>query len=591
MKNYPILIALVLILNISQSCTTKNIQPEITQDELHDHIDFLASDSLKGRYPGTAEDKVAAHYIAKELSESGLQLLYDNGLQDFKITTKLKAGDNNQLSVEGKDLSLIQDYIPVMFSSNDSLEAKVVFVGYGFKIEQGNNSWNDYATVDVKGKWVMILRGEPENAVQPLPFSMFSGLRSKAITAKDQGAAGVLFVSGEQFDQEDELLELSKPEGELDIPVIHLKREVANTILSNCSSRSISEIEKNIQNDQNSFACKSTVKAQTDLVLDYAETYNVAAQLIINPEYEYIVIGGHYDHLGFGGQGTGTRAPGKHEIHHGADDNASGVSAMLEIAEKLKAHKDTLETNFIFVAFGAEEMGLLGSKYFVNNLPVDDSLIKAMINIDMVGRMKNDKSLQIGGVGTSVEGESLLTALNDDYNFKLGFSQEGYGPSDHSSFYSNDIPVFFFSTGAHIDYHTPADSTGNINFDGLFEVSNFIYDFAVHISTSDQEITYQESGPKAPSRNTRNKRLKVTLGIMPDFSGVEKKGLRADIVVKGKPAYKAGMQDGDIITAIDGNPVGDVYEYMERLAKLKPGQIITVEVIRKNETKVLIVQL
>lgn len=590
MKKYSILIILALVLNIAQSCTTKKVQPEITQDELHNHIEFLASDSLKGRYPGTPEDKAAAKYIANEFSKSGLQVLFDNGLQDFKITANLKTGDYNYLSVEGKEFSINQDYIPVMFSANDSVEASVVFVGYGFKIKQGENNWNDYANVDVKNKWVMILRGEPENVNQPIPFSMFSGLRSKAITAKDQGAAGVLFVSGEQFDKEDELLELSKPEGELDIPVIHLKRQVANEILSECSN-SITEIEKTIQSDQNSFACNSIVKAQTDLVVDYAETYNVAAQLIVNPNYEYIVIGGHYDHLGYGGQGTGTRAPGKHEIHHGADDNASGVSAMLEIAEKLNVSKDSLHTNFIFVAFGAEEMGLLGSKHFVKNLPVEDSLIKAMVNIDMVGRMKEDKSVQIGGVGTSVEGESLLTTLNNNYGFKLGFSQEGYGPSDHSSFYSKDIPVFFFSTGAHIDYHTPADSTGNINFEGLFEVSNFIYNFIVNISSTDQKITYQEAGPKAPNGNARNERLKVTLGIMPDFSGVEKKGLRADIVMKGKPAHKAGMQDGDIITAIDGNPVGDVYEYMERLAKLKPGQIITVEVIREKETKVLIVQL
>lgn len=590
MKKYSILIVLALVLNIGQSCTTKKIQPEITKEELYNHIDFLASDSLKGRYPGTPEDKVAAQYIANELLQSGLQLMFEDGLQDFKITSELKTGDHNRLVINNKEYKVNNDYIPVMFTTNDSIEANVIFAGYGFKIERGENSWNDYATVDVKGKWVMILRGEPENADQRIPFSMFSGLRSKAITAKDHGAAGVLFVSGEQFDKEDKLIELSKAEGEVGIPVIHIKRKVANTII-NESGKSISAIEKSIQSDQNSFVCNTIVQAQTNVVVNYADTYNVAAQLIVNPEYEYIVIGGHYDHLGFGGQGTGTRAPGMHKIHYGADDNASGIAAMLEIAEKLTEHKDSLETNFIFAAFGAEEMGLLGSKHFVHNLPIEDSLIKAMINIDMIGRMKEDKSLQIGGVGSSAEGESLVTALNNDYNFKLGISQEGYGPSDHSSFYSKDIPVFFFSTGAHIDYHTPADSIGNINFEGLYEATNFIFDFAMNVSMDNQEITYQEAGPKAPSGNVRNERLKVTLGIMPDFSGVEKTGLRADIVIKGKPAQKAGMHDGDIITAIDGNPVGDVYEYMERLAKLKPGQIITVEVIRENETKVLIVQL
>ena len=581
---------LALIINIAQSCNTNKVQPEITKDELYNHIKFLASDSLKGRYPGTPEDKVAAEYIATNLKNSGLELMFNDGLQPFEITTELKTGDNNLLAIDGKEFEVNKDFIPVMFTANDTVEANVVFVGYGFLIEQGNNKWNDYENVDVKDKWVLILRGEPEETEEPFPFSMYSGLRSKAITAKDQGAVGVIFVSGKKFDEEDELIELSKPEGELDIPVIQVKRKVANLIIKD-NGKTITEIESELNIGNHSFLSNTNVKCQTDVITQHKETYNVAAKLIVNPDFKYIVIGGHYDHLGFGGQGTGTRAPGVHEIHYGADDNASGVTSMLEIAEKLASKKDSLKTNFLFAAFGAEEMGLLGSKYFVNNLPFPDSLIKAMINIDMVGRMKEDKSLQVGGVGTSVEGDSLLTALNKNYNFKLGFSQEGYGPSDHSSFYTKDIPVFFFSTGAHVDYHTPGDSLRNINFEGLLEATDYIYDFAFDLSSNNQNLTYQEAGPKAPEGNVRNKNLKVTLGIMPDFSGVEKRGLRADIVMKDKPAYKAGMKDGDVITAIDGHPVGDVYEYMERLTKLKSGQIITVEVIRGENKEVLIVQL
>jgi len=588
MKNY-ILIVSALILTISQSCSSQN-QPEITKDELYGHIEFLASDSLKGRYPGTLEDKIAAQYIANKFETSGLELIFNKGLQSFEITTNLKTGDNNSLSIENKELKLNKDFTPVVFSVNNTLEAEVVFVGYGFNISQGNSSWNDYESVNVKDKWVLILRGEPDNAEETFPFSMFSGLRSKAITAKDQGAAGVIFVSGESFDEKDELMKLSKPEGEIEIPVIQIKRNIANILLSNLGY-TIEKIEKEINNDKHSLQTKSTLKCQTDILTGYAETYNVASQLIIDPSYEYIVVGGHYDHLGFGGQGTGTRAPGEHEIHYGADDNASGVASVIEIAEKLINKKDSLKNNFIFVAFGAEEMGLIGSKYFVNNPPIPDSLIRAMINIDMVGRMKSDRSLQISGVGSSLEGESIIENLNSSYNFKLGFSHEGYGPSDHSSFYSKDIPVFFFSTGAHIDYHTPGDSLGSINFEGLTEACNFIYDFAYELSSENLLLTYTEAGPKMPNGNIRSKRLKVSLGIMPDFSGVEKRGLRADLVIKDKPAEKAGMLTGDIITMIDGYPVGDVYEYMERLSKLKAGQIITVEVIRNEEKEVLIVQL
>ncbi len=590
MKKRTLFTLIAIILGIWYSCTSSNGNPEITKEELYNHIKFLASDSLKGRYPGTPEDKVAALYIANELKKDGLELMFNEGLQTFEISGGIKAGPNNHLSINTVEFKLGEDFIPVVFSKNKFLKAEVVFAGYGFFIKQGDSKWNDYKNIDVKDKWVLILRGEPKNPETEFSFSMYSGLRSKAITAKDQGAAGVIFVSGERFDEGDELLTLSKPEGEIDIPVIQVKRDIANHILKK-HGKTINEIASNIKNDHNSFSTEVTLNGQTELMVEEKETFNVVAKLINDPKREYIIIGGHYDHLGFGGQGTGTRAPGVNEPHYGADDNASGVASMLEIAEKLSNKKDSLYYNYLFIAFGAEEMGLIGSKFFVNNLPFPDSLIKAMINLDMLGRMKVDRSLQISGVGTSVEGESILNDLNSGYNFKLGFSQEGYGPSDHSSFYSKDIPVFFFSTGAHIDYHTPGDSLGKINFPGLLEASNYIYDFTLEISNPDQMITFQEAGPKMPSGNTRNQKLKVTLGIMPDFSGVEKRGLRADLVIKDKPADKAGMLSGDVIIAIDGYSVSDVYEYMERLSKLKTGQIITLEVIRDDQKEVLIVQL
>lgn len=590
MKKLTIFTLIFLLASIWQSCNSSDSNPEITKKELYNHIEFLASDSLKGRYPGTPEDKIAALYIAQELKKSGLELMFDEGLQTFEIAGNIKTGDHNSLMINNSEFKLDKDFAPVVFSASASVKAEVVFVGYGFKIEQGEIIWNDYKDVDVKGKWVLILRGEPENIDSELPLSMYSGLRSKAIAAKDQGAAGVIFVSGKKLDPADELIKRSKPEGELDIPVIQIKREIADIILKN-NDNSIEQLEESIQHDGFSQSTGTTVNCQIELITTQQKTFNVAAKLITNPSKKYLIIGGHYDHLGMGGPGTGTRAPGVNKPHYGADDNASGVAAMLEIAEKMAGKKDSLNFNYIFLAFGAEEMGLVGSKHFVNNMPLEDSLIKAMINLDMLGRMKKDSSLQIGGVGTSLEGEKILTDLNLNYHFKLGFSQEGYGPSDHSSFYSKDIPVFFFSTGAHIDYHTPGDSLDNINFLGLVHATKYIYEFANEISSDEKFLTFQEAGPKRKEGFKRNEKLKVTLGIMPDFSGVEKRGLRADLVIKSKPADKAGMKSGDVIVAMDGYPVGDVYEYMERLSKFKVGQIITVEVIRDEEKEVLIVQL
>ncbi|MDY6800172.1 MAG: M20/M25/M40 family metallo-hydrolase [Bacteroidota bacterium] len=572
------------------SCTRVSINPEITEQDLFKHVDFLASDSLKGRYPGTAEDKVAAEYIASVFNHSGLELLFNDGLQPFEVVSEIKAGENNQLRFQQKEFRIHDDFIPISFSASDKVEEQVVFVGYGLKIEDKPFQVNDYENVDVHNKIVLILRGVPDNL--PEKYSSYTGLRSKAITAKDMGAAGIMFVSGPQFDKKDELLIFDKPEGKLSLPIIQIKRTVANELLS-VKNITVAELEKSLTKTKsfNSFLIEQDVFIKTDIQAKRKHTYNVVAQLNVKNKNRYIVIGAHYDHLGFGGPGTGSRNPNAKAIHYGADDNASGVAAMLEIAQKLATKKDSLNTNFIFVAFGAEEMGLLGSKHFVHQLPVADSLIAAMINIDMVGRLKEDHSLQVGGVGTSVEADSLLNVLNKNYNFKLGLSQEGYGPSDHSSFYSKNIPVFFYSTGAHIDYHTPNDTVGAINFNGLVDVSQYIYELAFKLSSKNVHLTFQEAGPKVPDGDYNRRELKVTLGIMPDFSGVEKRGLRADLVIKGKPADKAGMQSGDVIVAMDGMPVGDIYEYMERLNKLNPGQIITVEVMRKEEKKVFIVQL
>lgn len=583
----PTIISFLLVALLN-SCNLIAQNPEITKDELYNHINFLASDSLKGRYPGSPEDIVTAQYISKQFKKAGFELMFEEGLQKFEVNNKLLLGDNNFLKINNTDFSVKNDFIPISFSDNNEITADVVFVGYGFNINMQGIEWDDYKNIDVKDKWVLVFRGEPNIKNSKIPFGMFSSLRSKATTAKDLGAAGVLFVSGKSFNKDDELIELDRPEGNINIPAIHIKRTIANELLIS-SGRSLKELENKYQDI--SFNTQTNLIAKTEVLKDIKTTYNIAAKLINDTDNpNYIVIGAHYDHLGFGGEGSGSRAPYDNIPHYGADDNASGVAAVIEIAEKLKSVKDKLKSNFIIAAFGAEEMGLLGSKYFVNNLPIHDSLISAMINIDMVGRLKPDNSLQISGTGTSIEGEEILQTLNSSYNFTLGLSKEGYGPSDHSSFYTKDIPVFFYSTGAHMDYHTPGDSIGSINFDGLQQVSNYIYDMAFELSSKNIILTFQEAGPKIPKQQGRTK-LKVTFGIMPDFSGVVKNGLRADIVIEGKPAHKAGMESGDIITAIDGYSVSDVYEYMERLTKLKVGQIITVEIIRNEEKEVLIVQL
>ena len=290
-----------------------------------------------------------------------------------------------------------------------------------------------------------------------------------------------------------------------------------------------------------------------------------------------------------GGPGSGSREPDTEAVHNGADDNASGVAAIIEIAEKIQAEEEGWRRTIVVVAFSAEEMGLIGSKYFVENPIIDMDKVIAMFNFDMIGRLSDEGSLAIGGTGTSLETEDILTEYLDEYDLKGSFSKEGFGPSDHAAFYAEDIPVFFISTGAHQDYHTPQDDAELINFPGEKLVADFSYAVIKEVANRDEALTYQEAGAK--TRSSAGMRFKVTLGIVPDFTSTENNGLGVGGVRADGPAEKAGMQKGDRIVAMDGMEVTNIYDYMSRLKKLESGQIITVDVIRDDKKVVLLVQL
>jgi Zn-dependent M28 family amino/carboxypeptidase len=306
---------------------------------------------------------------------------------------------------------------------------------------------------------------------------------------------------------------------------------------------------------------------------------------------EYIVVGAHYDHLGFGGQGSGSRMPDTVAVHNGADDNASGTALIMELAGKIASQKKQLKRSIIFISFTGEEMGLLGSKYFTDHCPVDMKKIKAMFNFDMVGRFDKEKNaISLSGTGTSLEGDSIIRIYEKKVGFPVTHSPDGYGPSDHAAFYASNIPVFYFTTGAHTDYHTPFDDAGKLDYEKEKEIGDLGYDLIMNIDNLPHALTFRESGKKEGSGRS-GRRMKVTLGIMPDFAGTEKKGLRVDGVTKEGPADKGGMLKGDIIISINGMTVGNIYEYMSRLGKLKQGQTISVEVIRNGKNEVLIIQL
>lgn len=595
MKAHNYLFVIILFFVSIEVRSQVDTSEEIKIDELRYHMNYLASEELEGRLPGTEGGQKAAEYLRDQLKALPVTLLGDDGFQYFDVTNGVEPGENNYLTIGSEKFEFNKDYLPLSFSANGEYTGPAVFAGYGFNFTDDSLSWNDYELVDVKDKWVIVLRGAPDDS-HGSPYTAQSSLRKKILRAKDAGAIGIIFLSGEQFDESDEFLNLDfgKREPNAGFPAIQVKRNAADNLFKNLDvTTKLLESQLNENLMPNSFELEANISANINLKKITSRTENVVALLEgSDPRLkdEYVVVGAHYDHLGYGGPGTGSRRPDTSAIHYGADDNASGSSAILEIFEKLAAHKNELKRSVIYAAFGAEEMGLIGSRYFVDNSPVDLSKIKYMLNLDMVGRMNEGKrEFSVSGTGTGIGIPEMIDDYAEKMDLKIAKSKEGYGPSDHASFYASDIPVSFLFTAMHEEYHTPADKVDLINFEGQKLVADFGYSLLYDVANRDENILFQEAGPK--ERQTSTRRYKVTLGIMPDVAGVVKNGLRADAVIPGRPAALAGMQKGDIIVGMDGKPVKDIYEYMNRLSDFKSGQRITVEVLRDDEKVILIVEL
>ena len=300
---------------------------------------------------------------------------------------------------------------------------------------------------------------------------------------------------------------------------------------------------------------------------------------IDNNKKNTVIIGAHYDHIGYGGQYSLDR--GVNEIHNGADDNASGTAMLISLAKQLKNRND-LKNNYLFIAFSAEELGLIGSRYFVNSEIFDSESINFMINLDMVGRLNEERELSIYGVGTSSIFKQVVNSLNN--NFKLKIINDGTGPSDHTSFYNKDIPVLFFNTGSHENYHRPSDDVDLINYEGISEISNYVIDIIDELETYNK-LEFKET----ISNQTTVSRFNVSLRVMPDYV-FEGEGMKADQIIKGGPADEAGLIDGDVIIMVGEYQVKDVYDYMNSLSKIEEGDITKVFVLRGDKKLEFIVK-
>ena len=594
-RNYRVTTLVIAVLISLGSCKPST-NPEITTADLKESLSYLASDSLQGRLPGSEGGMLAGNYIAEKFDAYGIDPAGENGyFQNFEVVTSTEAPvAGNTLKIGAESAELGKDFMPFSYSSDDTVNAGIVFAGYGFDIELDSLQWNDYSNIDVEGKWVLVLRNDPEIRNPNSLFIPYSGEKSKVIAAKENGAKGILLVAGAKVSRTDKLLdlEIDQTESNLGIPAFNITREFANIILAN-SGTTINELEDGLVKNMRpaSFRINAEIEGTSKVVFHKTETRNVIGIIEgtdAELKSEYVAVGAHYDHLGWGGTSS-SREPEMHAIHYGADDNGSGTSGLLEIADKL-AHAN-MKRSVVIIAFGAEEIGTIGSKYFTNHPTIPKEKIVAMVNLDMVGRLKSTKEITVSGVGTSKEGEELLNEIlvEKERDLILGVEYNGFGPSDHANFYVEDIPVFFFNTGAHEDYHTPRDVVEEINFEGLQRVTVYAYDLTASLLDADTVLTFQEAGPKGRAKNTR--KGKVKLGIMPNFGKSAEDGLRVDGVTTGSAADRGGIEKGDVIIGITGKEVHNIYEYMARMTKVRPGQTINVDIMRNGTKKILIIQI
>jgi len=585
-----ILLHSLLLTAVLLTACTVQYQPKITENDLSRSISILASDEFQGRKPGLKGDSLAAHYIAGEFKKSGIKLLYHNGFQPVKLITGFTFGKENHLSSGEHTFGLSTDFEPLFFSANKTFAGKLAFAGYGITISTDSLKWDDYQQLKVDNHWVLIMEGVPAHLVQSNEMKKQSDIRSKVLNAIDHHAGGILIVS-QDFNTKGAARTaiFDKNSAPYSVPVMKISQKTADLLLA--GSITISDTEAQVKTGQKPISriIERSVKGEASVAPKITMTQNVVGWIPgKDPKLaeEFVVVGAHYDHLGFGGAGSGSRMPDSMAVHHGADDNASGVAAIIELAQKF-SHEKSNRRPILFVAFTAEEFGLIGSKAFVSEPPFPLKGATAMFNFDMVGRLDSAKNLTVGGVGTSLETNALVDSLVHGFNLKI--SKEGYGPSDHASFYGENIPVIYFTSGVHDQYHTPNDTYDRINIPGEQLIVENAFVLIQEVANRSKKLTYQESGPKVGNAGRTD--LKVTLGIIPDFAGSEKEGMRIDGVTPGKPASKAGLLKGDIIVAIDGKKVGSIYDYMARMKAYTPGQIISVDVLRGTEKKVFLVTL
>ena len=535
---------LLLIFLFTLPCLSQKLKKadKISRDNLEAHVRYLADDRLEGRRAGSPGEKLAMEYISDKFKSAGLLPKGNDGYyQEFEINEGLQINDGTTFSINDVTLEAGKDYFPFPYSARKSIEASPAIA-----IQEADMPW----FVDLED----IL---DENKQNP-HFDLNDYIKKNAQKAYDRAATAVVIYNTSA--DADNLSFNPKDRSEtLPLPVIYVNKDAATKYFSDATAT-------------------LNIKLKVDIGEKKREGHNVVGY-IDNGAPTTVVLGAHFDHLGYGEDGNSMLRTGEKLIHNGADDNASGTAALIELARILKTSKFK-NNNYLFIAFSGEELGLYGSKYFTEHPTVALATINYMINMDMVGRLNDStKSLAVGGFGTSPAWATVIKPNEKKLPFVIKIDSSGSGPSDHTSFYRKDIPVLFFFTGQHKDYHRPTDDAERINYDGELLIVNYINNLIGSLNKQNQRLAFLKTRESQLSMAP----FKVTLGIMPDytFSG---SGVRADGVTEGRPASKAGLKAGDVIVKLGETVVTSMESYMQALNRLNKGEKTKVVYKRGEET-------
>lgn len=586
---------------------------DILSAELQYKVEFLASDDLEGRMTGTEGARKAADFLAGQLEKFGFEPLPGmNGFtQTFTYSSGVSVSEKSALTIEmgedSRELALDGGFRPVSFSENGTVEGEVVFTGYGLSVPGGlGEGYDSYSGVDVTDKIVLVLRAIPDEVetVRRLTLNRYAGLRYKALAAREAGASAILVTTGPSTEGLSDLVRLQSEvnASTSGIVIASIRPDVAEAMLE-AAGYSLSDVqhELDLENPhfEGSFPLSGvTARVHVELDREYKSDDNVIGWLPPRPGVdtgdepidtsappEYVILGAHYDHIGRGEVGSLAREGEHGEIHNGADDNASGTAVVLELAEALAAKHAESPAGFkrsVIVAFwSGEELGLVGSAYYVENPPVPNAQIAAYLNFDMVGRLR-DNQLTLQGLGSSSIWKGLAEKKNVAAGFQLSLQDDPYLPTDATSFYTHEIPIVHFFTGSHEEYNRPVDDAATLDYEGMERIGKFALAMTEDLMRREDRPDYAKV-ERSDRGGGRTVNLRAYLGTIPNYTQEGVDGVKLDAVRPGAPADEAGLKGGDVIVELAGQRIANIYDYTYAIEALKIGEETPVVVMRGTE--------